>query len=194
MGCPVKGEVKPAGWLRRNHRALLAVLVLLPATLGIMFANQWLGYFDEWPSRPVPAAAGETIEYGNARWSVEASDRVLGDSAAGRERDLPTGTDLLVVTVAVDPTGTGPDGKPDLCSARLEESGGQHATRTWSNQGPISLDGPGPERTSCSSKLTTPYTFDAEFVVPAEAGESSSLSVSIVVVEALPEYASLALD
>jgi len=194
MGSAVKGAVEPAGWLKRNRRALLAVLVLLPATLGIMFANQWLGYFEEWPSRPVPAAAGETIEYGNARWSIETSDRVLGDSAAGRERNLPAGSDLLVVTVAVDPTGTGPDGKTDLCSARLEESGRQEATRTWSNTGPISLDGPGPERTSCSSTLTTPYTFDAQFVVPADAGKASSLSVSIVVVEALPDYASLALD
>ena len=185
---------KPAGWLRRNSRALVAIVVLLPATLGIMFANQWIGYFDEWPSRPVTAEAGETLDYGNARWSVEGTDRVAGDSAAGRDRDLPAGSDLVVVTIAVDPTGTGPDGVPDLCTVRLEESGGQQPTRRWSNGGAIPLDGAGPDRTSCSSELTEPYTFDAQFVVPADAGEAGSLSVGIIVVDALPEYASITLD
>jgi hypothetical protein len=185
---------KPAGWLRRNSRALVAIVVLLPATLGIMFANQWIGYFEEWPSRPVDAAAGETLEYGNARWSIEATDRVPGTSAAGRERDLPDGTDLVVVTVRVDPTGFGPDGVPDLCTVRLEESGGTTPTRSWANGGAISLDGSGPDLVSCSSELTTPYTFDAQFVVPTDAGDSSKFTVGIAVVTELPEYARFALD
>lgn len=188
--------LKRTGWLRRNRRALLAILVLLPATLGIMFANQWIGYFDEWPSRPVNATAGDTLEYGNAHWQVEPADRVTGDSAEGRERDLPAGTDLVVVTVDVDPTGTGPDGVPDLCYVRLEESGGGAATRSWANvpSGSISLDGPGPVLTSCSSDLSGPYSFEAEFVVPADAGEGTTLAVNIIVGGSLPDYARFTLD
>lgn len=182
------------GWLRRNARPLVAVVVLLPTTLGIMFANQWLGYFDQRPTRPVEVAAGETLEYGNARWSVEAADRVPGDSVVGRERDLPAGTDLMVVTVRVDPTGPGPDGRYDGCSVRLEESGGSTPTRSWANGGPISLDGSGPDLTSCSSELGTPYTFDAQFVVPHDAGESSDFTVGIAVPTEAPEYARFALD
>lgn len=187
---------EPVGWLRRNGRALLAVLVLLPLTVGIMFANQWLRYFEEWPSRPVNATVGETLEYGNARWRIESTDRVSADSVTGRERDLPAGTDLITVTVALDPTGTGPDGVPDLCAARLEESGGGTVTRSWTNAAgsAIDLDGAGPSLTSCSSELSTAYSFDAEFVVPAEAGESSSLTINISVPEFLPEYARFALD
>ena len=183
------------GWLRRNGRALLAVLVLLPVTVGIMFANQWIRYFEEWPSRPVNAAVGETLEYGNARWRIESTDRVSADSAAGRERDLPAGTDLISVTVEVDPTGTGPDGVPDLCTARLEESGGGTVTRSWSNgsRGAL-LGGAGPLLTSCSSEVSTRYSFEAEFVVPAEAGESSSFTVNIAVPGFLPEYGRFALD
>ena len=186
---------KRVGWLRRNSRALLAVLVLLPLTVGIMFANQWIRYFEEWPSRPVNAAVGETLEYGNARWRVESTDRVSADSAAGRERDLPAGTDLISVTVEVDPTGTGPDGVPDLCTARLEESGGGTVTRSWSNgsRGAL-LGGAGPLLTSCSSEVSTRYSFEAEFVVPAEAGESSSFTVNIAVPGFLPEYGRFALD
>jgi len=186
---------KRVGWLRRNGRALLAVLVLLPVTVGIMFANQWIRYFEEWPSRPVNAAVGETLEYGNARWRIESTDRVSADSAAGRERDLPAGTDLISVTVEVDPTGTGPDGVPDLCTARLEESGGGTVTRSWSNgsRGAL-LGGAGPLLTSCSSEVSTRYSFEAEFVVPAEAGESSSFTVNIAVPGFLPEYGRFALD
>lgn len=185
-----------AGWLRRNGRALVAVLVLLPATLGIMFVNQWIRYYEAVPSRPVNVAAGETLEYGNARWRIEATDRVSADSAAGRERDLPAGTDLISVTVEVNPTGTGPDGVPDGCAARLEESGGGTVTRSWTNAagGSINLDGAGPALTSCSSEVSTAYSFEAEFVVPADAGESSSLTVNITVDEFLPEYAKFALD
>jgi len=185
---------KPVGWLRRNIRGLVAVVVLLPVTLGIMFATQWISYFEGWPSRPVNVRAGDTLEYGNARWHIEGFDRVLGDSAAGRERDLPAGTDLLVVTVLVDPTGTGPDGVPDLCAVRLEESGADTPTRRWSNGGAISLDGALSAHTSCSSEVSTRYTFDAEFVIPTDAGESSAFSVDIYVEDALPEYASFALD
>ena len=186
---------KPAGWLRRNSRALVAIVVLLPATLGIMFANQWIGYFEQWPSRPVDAAAGEALEYGNARWSIVATDRVPGTSPAGRERDLPDGTDLVVVTVRVDPTGFGPDGVPDLCTARLEESGGGTVTRSWSNgsRGAL-LGGAGPLLTSCSSEVSTRYSFEAEFVVPAGAGESSSFTINIAVPGFLPEYGRFALD
>lgn len=185
----------PVGWLRRNGRALLAVLVLLPLTVGIMFANQWLRYFEEWPSRPVNAAIGETLEYGNARWRIESTDRISADSDAGRERDLPAGTDLVSVTVEVDPTGTGPDGVPDLCAARLEESGGGTVTRSWSNGSRSALlGGVGPTLTSCSSDLSTRYSFEAEFVVPAEAGESSNLTINISVPGFLPEYARFALD
>jgi hypothetical protein len=197
MGRPVKTKeitLKRAGWLRRNARPLVAVVVLLPATLGIMFANQWLGYVDQRPTRPMDVAAGETLDYGNAHWRVEETDRVPGDSAAGRERDLPAGTDLMVVTVRVDPTGPGPDGKYDGCTVRLEESGGNTPTRSWTNGGAISLDGSGPTLASCSSELGTPYTFDAQFVVPRDAGESSDFTLGISVVTELPEYARFALD
>ncbi|TFB97773.1 hypothetical protein E3O42_15565 [Cryobacterium adonitolivorans] len=135
------------------------------------------------------------LSAGNARWRIDATDRFSADRATGRERELPAGTDLIAVTVMVDPTGTGPDGVPDLCAARLEESGGGNVTRSWTNTGgAIDLDGAGPSLTSCSSELSIPYSFEAEFVVPADAGESSSLTVDISVPEFLPEYARSALD
>jgi hypothetical protein len=184
----------PQGWFRRNRRALLAVVVLLPATLGIMFANQWVGYFAEWPSRPVPVAVGGSVDYADALRSITSSERVTGGSAAGAERGLPADTDLVSVTLSVTPGG--PVDDDDLCRVWLEESGGSHAARKWSpsGSGAISLDGPRPEVTSCSSELSDPYTFTAEFVVPADAGDTGQLSVGVAVASALPEFARFALD
>jgi hypothetical protein len=184
------------GWFRRNRWALLAILVLLPATLGIMFVNQWVGYFAEWPSRPVRVAVGESVEYADARRSIESVDRIHGASAAGQDRGLPTGTDLVVVTLTVDPTGSGPVGDRDLCTVWLAESGGPHGERKWSNAstGAISPKGPRPELVSCSSELNDPYSFVAEFVVPVDAGKSTTMTVGLAVAHALPAYASFALD
>jgi hypothetical protein len=192
----VSGGGAPRGWFRRNSRALLAILVLLPATLGIMFANQWLGQLDERPSRPVDVAVGDSVDYGRASWTIAGTERVPGTSAAGRERDLPPGTDLIVVTVGVSPSGPGTDGEQDLCSVRLEESRSDGTTRSWSNAagGRIDLGGDGPAITSCSAGLSSPYVFDAEFVVPVETGDVDTLTADIVVVHALPEYARFALD
>jgi hypothetical protein len=192
----VTGTGPSGGWLRRNRTALLAVLVLMPTTLGIMFANQWIGQLEERPSRPVDVAVGETVDYANASWSVEGAERVPGTSGAGRERGLPSGTDLIVVTVWVSPSGHGADGAHDLCSVRLEESGGRGETRSWSNAagGAISLEGDGPHLTSCNSEQSSPYTFDAQFIVPADTGDLSALTAGLVVIDALPQYARFALE
>lgn len=192
---PVHRMLRP-GWFRQNRVALLAVLVLLPTTLGIMFAYQWLGYFEQWPSRPVDVAAGDSVEYGRSEWRIESTDRFGADSVAGTERDLPGGTDLIVITVRVVPSGTGTDEEHDLCAVRLEETGGGNPPRSWTNAsgGAVPLAGTAPERTSCSRELRTPYTFDAQFVVPADTGDWAALTLAISVDEELPEYARFTLD
>jgi len=184
------------GWFRQNRLALLAVLVLLPVTLGIMFAYQWLGYFERFPSRPVDVATGDSIQYGRSEWRIDSTDRFGADSARGQERGLPAGTDLIVVTVRVVPSSTGTDKEHDLCTVRLEETGGEHPTRSWANAtgAAVPLTGTGPDLTSCSRELRTPYTFDAQFVVPADTGDWSALTLGASVVTELPEYARFSLD
>jgi len=188
--------VRRPGWLRRNALALVAVAVLLPATLAITMANQWSTYLAGSPSRPLDVADGATVEYGHSGWQVEKTDRVSGTSAAGQERDLPAGTDLVIVTVRVDPIEFLEDGTAELCTARLEEDGGTGLPRSWGNAAgsPISLDGPGPDLVSCSSDQRTSYTFDAEFVVPTDAGDGATLSLGIAVPTEFPDYLRFALD
>jgi hypothetical protein len=184
------------GWFRGNRLALAAVLVLLPATLWVTFANSWFGYFEGWPSRPIDVAAGEPLDYGGAGWQIESTERYSADSETGRERNLPASTDLLVVTVRVDPV-TPPAGEDGmLCTARLEEIDGAAADRSWSNgtRGAVQLDGDTPEFGSCNAEQRSPYSFGAEFVVPADAGDAARLAIGIAVVRELPDYARFALD
>jgi len=184
------------GWLRRNRLALAAVAVLLPATLAITSANEWSTSLAASPSRPVDVAAGDTVQYGPSRWHVEKTARVSATSAVGQERDLPAGTDLLVVTVRVDPRELVEGAASGGCIARLEEHGGPGPARSWgsASANPITLAGPGPEFTSCSSEQVSPYSFDAEFVVPADAGDGATLSVGIAVVDEFPAYLRMDLD
>lgn len=184
------------GWLRRNWLALAAVAVLLPATLAITAANQWSTYLAGSPSSPLDVAAGVAVHYGHSGWQVEGTERVSATSAAGQERKLPAGTDLVIVTVRVDPIELLEDGTAELCTARLEEDGGTGLPRSWGNasSNPVPLAGPGPELRSCSSEQRIPYTFDAEFVVPADAGDGATLSLGISVPAEFPDYLRFALD
>jgi len=188
--------VRRQGWLRRNWPALAAVAVLLPATLAITAANQWSTYLAGSPSSPLDVAAGASVEYGRSGWRIEGTERVSATSAAGQERELPAGTDLVTITVRVDPIELLEDGTAELCSARLEENGGAGPPRSWgnANSNPVPLAGPGPELRSCSSDERSPYTFEAEFVVPADAGDGATLSLGISVPAEFPDYLRFALD
>ncbi|QYF75053.1 hypothetical protein [Cryobacterium sp. PAMC25264] len=184
------------GWLRHNWLALAAVAVLLPVTVAITSANEWSTSLSASPSRPEEVSAGDTAQYGPSSWQVEKTTRVSATSAVGQERDLPAGTELLVVTVRVDPSRSVEDGASGGCVARLEEHGGPGPARSWGNASanPITLAGRGPEFASCSSEQSGPYSFDAEFVVPADAGDGAILSVGIAVSDELPDYLRMALD
>lgn len=134
------------------------------------------------------------MEYGSATWQIESTERFSAISATGKERDLPPGTDLVVVEVRVDPSDAPVDEDAELCLAQLEETG--PAARMWGNvrSSPIILDGATPEFGSCRPGQDAPYTFEAEFIVPADAGENGRLALHIVQATELPEYARFALD
>jgi hypothetical protein len=188
--------MKPTSWLRRNRLALSIVVVLLPVTLVITFANQWFAYYAAWPSQPLDVAVGEVVDYGDADWRIEGSRRFTAASPEGQARRAPAGTDVVVVTVWIDPSRQADDEDARLCTARLEESGGTGPDRGWSNAagGAVRLSGTAPELTSCNSEQSGPYTFDAEFIVPPDAGQGSSFTLGVAVTDQLPAYARFAID
>ena len=176
-------------WWRRNRWGLVAFVVLAPLTVGVTFANEWGGYYAQRPSQPVEVDAGSTSDFGGSSWTLTDSERIAGDSDAGREAGLPEGTDLVVATIAVEPKQLDEEGRSAGCSVLLDEraSGGE-VLRTWGDAQFASIDydvDPGHE-SFCDPDLTDPYTFESTFIVPSGAGVD--LSVQVEVVSELPRY------
>lgn len=170
-------------------------MVLLPATLAITFAQQWLSYFDQRPSRPVDVISADSVDFADTSWRIVSTTRVAASSSEGADRALPKGTDLVSVTVDVTPHRLGDDNRSQMCTVRLEDFHGRGEDRSWSTvtSGAISLTGYGPDNVGCNSEESGPYSFTAEFVVPADAGDGSDLALSIAVVSEFPEYLRLTL-
>jgi hypothetical protein len=169
-----------SGWLRRNWIALATLVVLIPATIGLTFSAQWLGYFATWPSQPTVVAVSQTESYGGADWTVIGSDRVSADSDAGRDAGLPKGTDLVRVQVRVDPNGVA-----NYCTLALDELRDDSILRSWN----ANLYYSTAEKSGCDSEYTVTYSFEAAFLVPSDAGtDDMQLAVNLSVVDELPHY------
>ena len=180
-------------WLRHNRIGLVAVAVLLPATVGITFANEWNAYFGERPSAPVEVAAGDTADFAKTGWAVEGTERIPASSPEGEEIGLPAGSELVVVTVRVTPGELDGDGESPGCLVRLEELDGDAGGRSWGDamSEPISFSPTDGVETICTASRVDPYLFESTFVVPSDAGDDLALSVTVV--SELPQYLRLRL-
>ena len=178
-------------WFRRNRVGLLAVAVLLPATVGITFATQWTAYFGERASAPVSVVEGDTVDFGRAEWSLEGSRRISASSAEGREFGLPPGSDLVVVSVRVSPELG--DAETPGCIVTLDEHDGATVTRTWGESAtdPIDYTATEDTRSLCATDAVGPYTLESVFVVAGDAGDD--LALALTVPGELPRYLSFRL-
>ena len=178
--------------MTRRWVPVLAVLVLVPLTLGITFQNEWVSYYQSRPSQPVEVAAGEAIDFGGAGWQVSDVAETEASSELGEEIGLPAHTRLVTVTVEVTP-GEPIDGLSPYCMATLQELDGDRVVRNWDDATFANIDyyPEDPVEWGCTTELTRPYTFEAWFVIPDDAGEQ--LSLSLEVSEQQPRYLRLAL-
>jgi hypothetical protein len=178
-------------WLRRNWIGLIAVAVLLPATVGITFATQWNAYFGERPSAPVTVVSGETADFGNAQWALDGSRRISASSAEGRDLGLPAGSDLVVVSVRVSPDID--RAETPGCLVTLDELNGSSITRSWGESAtdPIEYTPTEGKESYCSTEAVGDYTLESVFVVASDAGDD--LALSLTVPSELPRYLSLRL-
>lgn len=180
-------------WLRSNWIGLVAVVVLLPATVGITFANEWTGYFSERPSAPVDVAAGDPGGFAEAGWIVEATDRIPASSPEGEDIGLPAGSELVVVSTRVSPGQLDDKGESPRCLVRLEELDGDTVTRSWDDSlfERISYTRTDGAFGMCTASNVDPYLLESIFVVPADAGDELALSVTVI--SELPRYLRLRL-
>ena len=178
------------GWLRRNWIGLVAVAVLLPATVGITFATQWAAYFGGRPSAPISVLADDTADFAQTRWNVEGTKRISSASAEGEQIGLPSGSDLVVVTARVSPdSGAAAPG----CILQLEEFDGGSVSRSWdeSTTDPIDYEPSEGTQSYCATDAVAPYVLESIFVIASDAGDD--LALAITVPSELPRYLSFRL-
>jgi len=176
----------------RRWVPVLAVVVLLPLTIGITFQNEWGSYYQNRPSQPVDVAKGDRVEFGGTGWQVTEVSTTEASSASGEEIGLPAHTRLVTVTVQVSPDEL-IDGLSPYCMASLQEMAGDRVLRSWDDATFADIDyaPEEPLEWGCTPETTSLYEFGAWFVIPDDAGEQ--LSLSLEVSEQQPRYLRLAL-
>ena len=174
------------GWWRSNGLALIALAVLLPATVAVTTVNEWWDYNSGRAAQAVEVEAGAEASFGGATWS----DARLTRRSDGPSLGIPPGTKLMVATVDVT---FGPDrAAPNGCTLTLGEAMG--AQRQWGSASTDPFDWYASEGMAsyCASDATEPYTVEVPFVLPEDAQGPYTIDVSVG--EELPRFLRLRLD
>ncbi|SFS13551.1 hypothetical protein SAMN04487846_2718 [Microbacterium sp. cf046] len=168
------------GWWRRNAVALVAIAVLLPATVGVIAVNEWSEWDLGHPTKPILVQPGDAVTYGGARLGP-AKAEFTDDSAA------PAGTRVVSATVLVTPGA-----EPISClSPLLRETTG--AFRQWDEASyELDRDFDSTRMTSCDSELPIRYSLTLVYIVPDDAAGPFAIEVSTA--ESLPGYVRLRVE
>jgi len=175
-------------WLRSNRWYLIAIAVLGPLAMLAAMSTDWFAYEERINGRPIVVEKGDTVDYAGAAWTLDASFVVPAESQAGREAEVPAGTELVVASVKINPSGVG-DESPS-CSVTLEDRDG---TRTWDTalSGDVSLSIDEGASSYCDPSELNPYLLQVFFIVPDGAGDGARLIIEST--DELPVLLSLAL-
>lgn len=182
------------GWWRRNWIGLVGVLVLAPLTIAFTFQSEWGRYYETRPSQPVTVDSGERVEFGGTGWQLVGADRIPGTSPDLADAGMPAGSDLVVVTIEVEPMQLDAEGKAPGCQLQLDQLTGSDTRtdtivqRSWGDAGFSNIDFElDPDAlTYCDSEITEPYTLETLFVIPSDA--EGSFGVQVQLIDELPRY------
>jgi hypothetical protein len=177
-------------WLKQNAVALVAVAVLAPATVAVTFSTEWSSFLTTRPTQPIEVADGLAAEFDGAQWRVARTERISSASREGVDAALPAGSDLVLVTVEVDPGNLTGEDKSSFCTVRLGEYEGSRdtAVRSWGDATFSGIDYRTPDgvESGCSPDIIEPYTFTSTFVIADDA--SDDLGLLLQVSDELPRY------
>ena len=165
-------------WALRNRWWLLALAVLVPATIVAALWPRWFEYQDRVAGPTRPVAIGDSVEYGGATFTLEQWSVVLSTSPEGEELDLPVGTQRVSTVVSVEPGEASPG-----CLAELVDPDGN---RRWRDDFEPLPDLPGisDALANCDEEATGPYLVVFSFTVPDDLGGLGELELAVP--DALP--------
>jgi len=151
---------KPPSWWRRNTLALVALVLLLPATAIAVGWQEWYQYFGFGARAvaPVVVPEDETTDLAGAGWGPVRGGEIEDLSGL----DVPDGTRLIAVGV---PVKAGAEGVACETPTLVEQSTG----REWSPvRAEIGLESSPDEPELCLRSQTGSYELIVPFVVPEE--------------------------
>jgi len=177
-------------WLKRNSIALVAVAVLTPATIAVTFSTEWSSFLTGRATQPIEVAEGRVADFDGTEWRVVHTKRIPASSRDGVDAGLPAGSDLVLVTVEVNPGNLNAEDESSFCGVRLGEYEGSSdtAVRSWGDASFAAIDYRNPDgvESGCTPDIVEPYTFIATFVIAEDA--SDNLGVLLEVPDQLPHY------
>jgi hypothetical protein len=151
-------------WWRRNSAALIALAVLVPATVTAIGWREWSATYEVSSQyvRPVVVAEGEdTIEFAGATWGPVTSGTFTADDGL----PVPEGAEVIAVKIPV--RNNDPDDLIGCPSPVLVE---QSTGRQWSEMSiALDLDYDPDAPTLCSTDSAAPYEMLVPFIVPEDA-------------------------
>jgi len=167
--------MRARAWWRRNTVALVALVVLVPATALILGGWEWWKVNQQGSLFPAVAAAGAEVDFAGTTWGPATIEEVPAAPGA----DLPAGARVVHVTIPVEP-GSAP---PSCSSPMLREAEG--AGREWADA-VIDVDWDYEHPSSCYSEDPGPFTMVVPYLIPADA--RGPFVVDLAVADELPRF------
>jgi hypothetical protein len=162
-------------WWRRNLIALLALVVLVPATV---FVSSGLSFLDFRSNNPVPVEVkpgARLTEFGRT-WSV----RVAKEFPSTGTNGIPKGSALVAAVIGMTPGATAAD-HPIACGdVELRAPGSESRERSWPVLDRSVAEGyeyrfAGTTVTDCPTGATKPALFEVVFLTPVDTIEGSGV-------------------
>jgi hypothetical protein len=170
-------------WWRANLAGLIALALLLPATVVIVGGNEW---WDKYLGEPVFAAATAvdgTVAYGGAEFGPAAADFLTDSETAGM--DVPPGARVVVARIPVSAPESISCSSPTL----REVSSG----REWSgSRVDLGIAYDADVIDFCSSETVGDYEIEVPFIVAGDA--RGPFALELFSGELLPSFVRLVVD
>lgn len=174
-------EPQHLGWWRRRRPALIIVAVLLPVAIVVSLFIDVPNYLSSHPTQQREVPAATTTHYADLAIRLEDRRVITANSARGRELEVPSGTELVVVTLRIDPSSA--PKRSSYCTVSLVEPTAA-GDRVWEIGFSSLVEVPHGDESSCSAGHGAPYTMQGAVLLPAGAAAHALVRVSVL--RALP--------
>ncbi|WP_157518281.1 hypothetical protein [Microbacterium resistens] len=163
MTSPPDAVRQGRGWWRANRLSLLALLLLVPVTGGVIAGYEWWDYYFARPSFPVTPGKDGTVALAGASWGP-ARAVVLEDTTG---LTVPPGTKVIGVGVPVVPDD--PDGEPGDTACMEPMLVQQSTGRRWEPMRfELGLRFSDDEPETCALQGPEPFELVLPYIVPED--------------------------